>query len=174
MTALRPLTLQRTVGTTVFEPNAGRQQVEDLPNAQQVRANVRCKLLLPRFRTELGRGPRHSRGEMRSSSARRLGHRGPIKAPVAPAPGPECETRRARVGAGAGSVEPAASLDINDVDTGLRAAPAAMSRATSGIKYDEGRSGANYGLHQGQTVDETGPDGRLGACASCRLHSDAG
>lgn len=62
--------------------------------------------------------------------------------------------------AGAGSVEPAASLDINDVDTGLRAAPAAMSRATSGIKYDEGRSGANYGLHQGQTVDETGPDGR--------------
>jgi hypothetical protein len=58
------------------------------------------------------------------------------------------------------SVEPAASLDINDVDTGLRAAAATMSRATSGIKYDEGRSGANYGLNQGQTVDETGPDGR--------------
>jgi hypothetical protein len=58
------------------------------------------------------------------------------------------------------SVEPAASLDINDVDTGLRAAAATMSRATSGIKYDEGSIGANYDLHQGQTVDETGPDGR--------------
>ena len=80
--------------------SANFEPYTDLPNAQQVRANVRCKLLLPRFRTELGRGPRHSRGEMRSSSARRLGHRGPIKAPVAPAPGPECETRRARVGAG--------------------------------------------------------------------------
>jgi hypothetical protein len=57
------------------------------------------------------------------------------------------------------SVEPADNLDINGVDTGLRAAAATMSRATSGIKYDEGRSGANYGLHQGQTVDETGPDG---------------
>jgi hypothetical protein len=41
-----------------------------------------------------------------------------------------------------------------------RYAAATMSRATSGIKYDEGRSGANYGLNQGQTVDETGPDGR--------------
>jgi hypothetical protein len=58
------------------------------------------------------------------------------------------------------SVEPAASLDINDVDTGLKAAAATMSRATSGIEYDEGSIGANYGLHQGQTLDETGPDGR--------------
>jgi Protein of unknown function (DUF2865) len=58
------------------------------------------------------------------------------------------------------SVEPAASLDVNDVDTGLRAAANTMSRATSGIKYDGGPSGANYGLHQGQTVDETDPDGR--------------
>jgi hypothetical protein len=62
--------------------------------------------------------------------------------------------------ASAGSVEPATSLDINDIDTGLRAAAATMSRATAGIKYDEGRSGADYGLHQGQTVDEAGPDGR--------------
>jgi hypothetical protein len=62
--------------------------------------------------------------------------------------------------ASAGSVEPATSLDINDADTGLRAAAATVSRATSGIKYDEGRSGADYGLHQGQTVDEAGPDGR--------------
>jgi len=59
------------------------------------------------------------------------------------------------------SVEPGASLDINDVDTGLRAAAAMMSRASSGIKFDEGPSGANYGLHQGQTVAETDPDGRI-------------
>jgi hypothetical protein len=57
-------------------------------------------------------------------------------------------------------VEPPASLNIDDVDTGLRAAAATMSRAASGIKYDAGPSGANYGLHQGRTVDETGPDGR--------------
>ncbi len=58
------------------------------------------------------------------------------------------------------SVEPADNLDINGVDTGLKAAAAAMSRATSGIQYEDAQSGANYGLHQGQTVDETGPDGR--------------
>ena len=57
-------------------------------------------------------------------------------------------------------VEPADNLDINGVDTGLKAAAAAMSRATSGIQYEDAQSGANYGLHQGQTVDETGPDGR--------------
>jgi Protein of unknown function (DUF2865) len=59
------------------------------------------------------------------------------------------------------SVEPGASLDINDVDTGLTAAAATMSRVTSGIEFDEGPSAANYGLHQGQTVGETGPDGRI-------------
>jgi hypothetical protein len=58
------------------------------------------------------------------------------------------------------SAEPVSSLDINGVDTGLRAAAATMSRATSGIKYDEGSSVANYGLHQGQTMDETDPDGK--------------
>jgi hypothetical protein len=31
------------------------------------------------------------------------------------------------------------------------------------IKYDEGRSRADYGLHQDQTVDEPGPDGRFTA-----------
>jgi hypothetical protein len=58
------------------------------------------------------------------------------------------------------SGEPADNLDINGVDTGLKAAAAAMSRATSGIQYEGAQSGANYGLYQGQTVDETGPDGR--------------
>jgi hypothetical protein len=58
------------------------------------------------------------------------------------------------------SVEPAANFDINGVDTGLKAAAAAMSRATSGIQYEGAQSEANYGLYQGQTVDEAGPDGR--------------
>lgn len=71
---------------------------------------------------------------------------------------PDSATDSALAGPAA-SVEPAASLDMNDVDTGLRAASAAMSRATSGIKYDEGASGPHYGLHQGQTVAEMGPDG---------------
>ena len=58
------------------------------------------------------------------------------------------------------SVEPADNLDINGVDTGLKAAAAAMSRATSGIQYEGAQNRANYGLHQGQMVDETGPDRR--------------
>jgi hypothetical protein len=58
------------------------------------------------------------------------------------------------------SVEPTDSLDVNDVDTGLRAAASTMSRATSGINYDEGSIGASYGLQQGKTVDEAGPDGQ--------------
>jgi len=57
------------------------------------------------------------------------------------------------------AVEPAASLDANGVDTGLKAAAATMSRATSGIEYDEGPGAANYGLHHGQTVDEVSPEG---------------
>jgi hypothetical protein len=58
------------------------------------------------------------------------------------------------------SVEPTDNLDVNDVDAGLRAAAATMSRATSGINYDEGPIRASYGLHEGQTVDEAGPDGQ--------------
>ena len=57
------------------------------------------------------------------------------------------------------AVEPAASLDANGVDTGLKAAAATMSRATSGIEYDQGPGAANYGLHHGQTVDEVSPEG---------------
>jgi hypothetical protein len=52
------------------------------------------------------------------------------------------------------------ALRLVDLEPGLKAAAATMIRATSGIKYDEGPSGANYGLHRGQVVDETGPDGR--------------
>jgi hypothetical protein len=79
-----------------------------------------------------------------------------------PVPVPEAKaaTTDSAQGAAAGSVEPAMSLDINGVDKGLSAAAAAMSRATSGIKYDPGEKVAAYGLRQGQVVDQTGPDGQ--------------
>src|SRR3984957_12976134 len=48
------------------------------------------------------------------------------------------------------SVEPADNLDINGVDTGLKAAAAAMSRGTSGIQYEGAQREANYGLHPWQ------------------------
>jgi len=78
-----------------------------------------------------------------------------------PLPGPKAKSAPpdpAQAGAAA-TVEPAARLDINGVDKGLSAAAAAMSRATSGIQYEAGPSGASYGLRQGRAVDETGPDG---------------
>lgn len=79
-----------------------------------------------------------------------------------PAPDPKAKAAASEPaqGGAAGSVEPTASLDINGVDKGLSAAAAAMSRATSGIEYDPGPSVAAYRLHEGQVVDETGPDGK--------------
>jgi hypothetical protein len=50
--------------------------------------------------------------------------------------------------------------DINGVDTKLSAAAASMSRVTSGIKDRMGEGRAIYGVNQGQTVEEAGPDGK--------------
>jgi Protein of unknown function (DUF2865) len=50
-------------------------------------------------------------------------------------------------------------LDIDGVDTKLRAATAAVSRGTSGIKEDDGHGGSFFGLSQGQVVHESDPDG---------------
>ena len=50
--------------------------------------------------------------------------------------------------------------DINGVDTKLSAAAASMSRATSGITDETSQSRAIYGVNQGQTVEEAGPDGK--------------
>jgi Protein of unknown function (DUF2865) len=49
--------------------------------------------------------------------------------------------------------------DINGVDTKLRAAAASMSRETAGIKDETVQGGQVYGLNQGRTVEENGPDG---------------
>jgi hypothetical protein len=55
---------------------------------------------------------------------------------------------------------PAVLLDANGVDMDLSAAAAALSHETSGI--DGGKVGAaDYGLNQGQIVEEEGPDGSV-------------
>jgi len=59
----------------------------------------------------------------------------------------------------AAPVEPPPGLDINGVDTTLSAAAAAISRETSGIRDEDAQRAASFGLKQGQTVEETGPDG---------------
>ena len=55
--------------------------------------------------------------------------------------------------------EPPPGLDINGVDTTLSAATKAISRETSGIRDEDAQGPASFGLKQGQTVDEKGPDG---------------
>src|SRR5271166_5186212 len=50
-------------------------------------------------------------------------------------------------------------LDINGVDTTLSAAAAAISRETSGIRDEDAQRPVSFGLKQGETVEETGPDG---------------
>ena len=50
-------------------------------------------------------------------------------------------------------------LDINGVDTTLSAAAAAISRETSGIRDEDAERPVSFGLKQGETVEETGPDG---------------
>ncbi len=55
--------------------------------------------------------------------------------------------------------EPPPGLDINGVDTTLKAATKAISRETSGIRDEDAQGPASFGLKQGQTVDEKGPDG---------------
>jgi hypothetical protein len=51
------------------------------------------------------------------------------------------------------------ALDINGVDTTLRAATAAVSRETSGIRYEDAQHRVSFGLKQGQTIEERDPDG---------------
>ena len=52
-------------------------------------------------------------------------------------------------------------LDANGVDTKLKAATAAVSRETAGIRDDAGDSGSRFGLKEGRIVQEGDPDGGL-------------
>jgi Protein of unknown function (DUF2865) len=60
---------------------------------------------------------------------------------------------------GAASPSPGAALDANGADTALSAAAAAVSREASGIAGGVVQSGTAFGLGDGQTVTETGPNG---------------
>src|SRR5271166_2360277 len=51
------------------------------------------------------------------------------------------------------------ALDINGVDTALGAAAAAISRETSGIRDEDAQRPVSFGLKQGRTIEEKGPDG---------------
>jgi hypothetical protein len=57
-----------------------------------------------------------------------------------------------------GNATPVA-LDINGIDTTLRAAAAAVSRETSGIRDEDAQRPVSFGLKQGRTIEEKGPDG---------------
>ncbi len=50
-------------------------------------------------------------------------------------------------------------LDANGVDTRLKAAAAAVSRETSGIKDDQTEAGSYLNLKQGEVVEDANPDG---------------
>ena len=51
------------------------------------------------------------------------------------------------------------ALDINGVDTTLRAAAAAVSCETSGIRDEDAQRPVRFGLNQGQTIEGKDPDG---------------
>jgi hypothetical protein len=51
------------------------------------------------------------------------------------------------------------ALDINGVDTTLRAAAAAVSRETSGIRDGDAQRSMSFDLEQGQTIEEKEPNG---------------
>jgi len=61
----------------------------------------------------------------------------------------------------AAAVQPPLGLDINGVDTSLRAATAAISRESAGIHEDDVEDAASYGLNVGHTVEESSPDGSI-------------
>jgi Protein of unknown function (DUF2865) len=52
-------------------------------------------------------------------------------------------------------------VDINGVDKSLSAATAAISRATSGIRDEDGQRATRFDRNQGKTVEEAAPDGSL-------------
>jgi hypothetical protein len=58
-------------------------------------------------------------------------------------------------------VQPPAGLDINGVDTSLRAATAAITRESAGIREDDAEDAASYGLNVGHTIEESSPDGSI-------------
>ena len=59
------------------------------------------------------------------------------------------------------AVQPPPGLDINGVDLSLRAATAAISRDSAGIREDDTEDAASFGLNVGHTMEESSPDGSI-------------
>ena len=82
-----------------------------------------------------------------------------------PKPGPAAQATSRNAGAppadvgsgAAASLDP--GLDVEGVDTRLKAATAAVSRETSGIQEEEANVGAHFGLKAGRIVEQRAPDG---------------
>jgi Protein of unknown function (DUF2865) len=83
---------------------------------------------------------------------------GPTPDAASPQPGVAAQPGAAPSLAGVASPGRALGLDANGADTALSAAAAAVSREASGIGGVV-QSGTAYGLGDGHTVTETGPDG---------------
>ena len=83
----------------------------------------------------------------------------PPPAPPPPAPPTDAATAEAATPDAQGNIASGQSLDASGTDTALSAAAATVSRETSGIGGGDAQTGASYGLKQGQTVTEEGPDG---------------
>jgi hypothetical protein len=81
----------------------------------------------------------------------------PKPEPKARPPVPNAANPTDAQGASTDSVDP--RLDVNGVDTKLKAATAAVSRETSGIKDETVIRGSYFGLKDGRAVDESDPDG---------------
>jgi hypothetical protein len=59
------------------------------------------------------------------------------------------------------TADPGQTLDVNGVDRSLSAAAAKMSRESADIHDEDGQRPTSYGLKEGQTVEETAPDGSV-------------
>ena len=81
------------------------------------------------------------------------------KTPPSPPTPPEGVATQNGVTDAQSNIAPGQSLDATGTDTALSAAAATVSRETSGIAGGDAQTGANYGLKQGQTLTEQGPDG---------------
>ena len=109
-------------------------------------------LVTPEMSAELSR-PVVAKTELKAADAKAKGKN--AKNP----PGPLSSPDATAAGNAGTDIAPGQSLDASGTDTVLSAAAATVSRETSGIAGGDAQTGANYGLKQGDTLTEQGPDG---------------
>jgi hypothetical protein len=82
-----------------------------------------------------------------------------------PKPGPAAQATARNAAPPPGTPAPGAAesldpgLDVEGVDTRLKAATAAVSRETSGIEESQANGGAHFGLKAGRVIEDSAPDG---------------